>query len=654
MMSLLALSLGPPLAESGESVAPPIQRFYDSLIFLTSPPSLPAAMNWSDPDSYCGLPWVFCDRVNGAWARIAKMDLRGFQDIKLNTAKVTEPLLAINKQSPLRSLSFSGMHFEGSLPVSWSQLTGLQLLYLQSSASSKLRLTGVLPTSWSSLTQLRELALHHNALKGTLPAAWSAMTALQKLWLNNNRRLYGGIPQGWPLALTELRQLTLSGTAVCGPTSFLPSVLQAHNGTGYSVYALPTCPALSIFLALGRPASLQVPGQYQFCGLAWLPCGRCPQAQDEKLPPQQCQWGSKLLLSDFIAARPTSLDSLTPALIMINVAFDVLAIVASDFRLQGTLPPSWAALRALITVQLDANQIWGSLPPQWSALTRLTTLSLSYNQLSGNLPESYSKLSRLTGMYLDTNQLSGTLPPSWSRLTNLTSLWLNSNSLYGPLPRTWSSLTGLQVLALSDNQLSGTLPPSWANLTGMYAMLLDSNALEGTLPPQWGSMQQLEGLWLMSNMLSGPLPPSWSTMTAMTSMLLTGNRLVGTLPPEWGSFTHIKLMWLASQALSGTVPATWATWQQPVQLDVSGTDVCGALPAKLVGRTTPFRLPACTAERLRGAAHPPGAAGGAAVAKHAKVTGVASPPPASMPVSAAACMDLLLPGAGRRRVCARA
>jgi hypothetical protein len=56
----------------------------------------------------------------------------------------------------------------GTLPSSWSQLTGLTVLQLSDN-----NLSGTLPSRWSQLTGLTDLKLSGNNLVGSWPASWT-------------------------------------------------------------------------------------------------------------------------------------------------------------------------------------------------------------------------------------------------------------------------------------------------------------------------------------------------------------------------------------------------------------------------------------------------------------------------------------------------
>ena len=62
------------------------------------------------------------------------------------------------------------VHLSGQLPVEWSALANLWVLYLHAN-----QLSGQLPVEWSALFNLEGLDLHDNQLSGQLPVEWSAL-----------------------------------------------------------------------------------------------------------------------------------------------------------------------------------------------------------------------------------------------------------------------------------------------------------------------------------------------------------------------------------------------------------------------------------------------------------------------------------------------
>ncbi|PNH08677.1 hypothetical protein TSOC_004772 [Tetrabaena socialis] len=144
---------------------------------------------------------------------------------------------AFSDLTGLTYLSLSANSFTTGAPPSWSVLTGLRSLLLDSSSSLavpgsggpwaewstltalemlSLRdqgLSGGLPAEWASLTALTFMNLSENELSGTLPPSWSSLSRLVDLRISDNT-LSGSIPNTW---ISTLRHLDLSGNpALCG------------------------------------------------------------------------------------------------------------------------------------------------------------------------------------------------------------------------------------------------------------------------------------------------------------------------------------------------------------------------------------------------------------------------------------------------------
>ncbi|PNG99871.1 putative LRR receptor-like serine/threonine-protein kinase [Tetrabaena socialis] len=104
----------------------------------------------------------------------------------------------------LVSLRLQADALDGTLPDSWSALTGLTCLELTPNSAdysggthlNATLLVGTLPATWAAMTGLKVLNLSRLNLESTLPAAWSRLASLTALDLSGNR-LYGSIPDAW-------------------------------------------------------------------------------------------------------------------------------------------------------------------------------------------------------------------------------------------------------------------------------------------------------------------------------------------------------------------------------------------------------------------------------------------------------------------------
>ncbi len=92
----------------------------------------------------------------------------------------------------------------GTLPASWSRLTQLQFLDLQSNDYPTIpdpvtpcKVTGGLPTSWSAMKALTHLSFTRCSLTGTLPASWGAGLAKLDTLLLDYNQITGTLPEAW-------------------------------------------------------------------------------------------------------------------------------------------------------------------------------------------------------------------------------------------------------------------------------------------------------------------------------------------------------------------------------------------------------------------------------------------------------------------------
>ncbi|XP_048127223.1 receptor-like protein 6 [Rhodamnia argentea] len=91
-------------------------------------------------------------------------------------------------------------------------------------------------------------------------------------------------------------------------------------------------------------------------------------------------------------------------------------------------------------------------------LTLFTSIDISCNNLDGAIPETLGALKALYVLNLSNNGFSGPIPPSLGHLQQLESLDLSRNDLNGTIPTQLSDLNFLSALNLSYNKLVGSIP----------------------------------------------------------------------------------------------------------------------------------------------------------------------------------------------------
>ncbi|XP_011046863.1 PREDICTED: receptor-like protein 12 [Populus euphratica] len=130
------------------------------------------------------------------------------------------------------SIDLSSNNFEGEIPESIGQLTGLHVLNL-----SHNDLTGQIPSSVGNLSQMESLDLSFNHLSGVIPQQLASLSFLSVLNLSYNR-LVGRIPTG--AQIQTFSPDSFEGNQVlCGPSFILAysnpliSTCSNTNGSNY-------------------------------------------------------------------------------------------------------------------------------------------------------------------------------------------------------------------------------------------------------------------------------------------------------------------------------------------------------------------------------------------------------------------------------------
>jgi len=505
--------------------------------------------------------------------------------------------LSFSNLTRLASLRLSGNHLNGSIPSAILTFSRLTFLYLDDNVlngqipdsfhlSNKFQIIdlsgnkigGELPTSFSNLQHLINLDLSYNSLSGQIPDVFGGMTKLQELRLYSNN-LVGQIPLSL-FNLTQLVRLDCSYNKLRGP---LPNKI-----TGFQ--------QLVRFRLNDNRLNGTIPSS-----LLSLPC----------------------LINLYL-----SNNQLTGHISAIS-SYSLEALNLGGNKLQGNIPESIFNLVNLAVLDLSSNNLSGAVNFQhFSKLQNLYSLSLSQNtQLSltfesnvsynfshlreldlssvnlTELPTSSEKFQSLDYFDLSNNKLNGRVP-NWlfetaesldlshncftsidqisRNVDQLGSLDLSFNLLEGDISLSICSMKSLRFLNLAHNKLTGIIPQYLANLSSLQVLDLQMNRFYGTLPSNFSKYSDLRSLNLNGNHIEGHLPKSLSHCKTLEFLNLGSNKIEDKFPDWIQTLQDLKVLVLRENKLHGHIANLKIKNPFPslVIFDISGNNFSGPLPPK--------------------------------------------------------------------------
>ncbi|KAI3689110.1 hypothetical protein L2E82_47059 [Cichorium intybus] len=426
------------------------------------------------------------------------------EQLNITHTNLTGELPDLSPMQSLRLLDLSSNFFTGAFPISFINITNLEvvnfnenagfdmwrlpenitkLVKLKSMILSTCKVSGLIPKSIGNMTSLVDLELSGNFLVGPVPREIGLLKNLQQLELYYNQ-LVGGIPEELG-NLTELIDLDMSVNKLTGKlpeiVCRLPKlqVLQLYNNslTGEIPIVLENSTTLTMLSLYDNYLTGEVPrhlGRSSPLELVDLSENRLT----GELPPDVCN-GGKLLY-----------------------------FLALGNMFSGMLPESYGKCATLIRFRVDSNRLEGNIPEGILGLPSVSIIDLSCNFLNGSISKSIGNARNLSELFLQNNRISGVVPREISYATNLVKIDLSNNLLFGPIPSEIGNLKKLNLLLLQGNQLTSSIPNSLSSLKSLNVLDLSRNLLTGGIPETLTDLLP-NSMNFSNNLLSGEIPVSF-------------------------------------------------------------------------------------------------------------------------------------------------
>ncbi|KAH7669471.1 Non-specific serine/threonine protein kinase protein, partial [Dioscorea alata] len=317
-------------------------------------------------------------------------------DLSNNSFSGPIPPNIIDELNPVFLLSLSMNKLSGSIPSSFCQKRGLQVINV-----SKNQISGELPDCWSNLSKISDMNLANNNISGSIPSSICRLPDLRILALSHNAML-GEFPVSMKYC-SRLAGLDLSYNNFTG---------RIPNWVGQNLSSL------SVLILKSNTFTDNIP---------------------EEISQLEYLQIIDLSNNNLSGPIPKGLGNITT---------------------MQTTPENTHLLPLIYgvgqTISLSFNQREDDYNTDFVPYVKY--IDLSINNLSGSIPEELASLYGLQGLNLSGNMLEGEIPNKLGTMRQLQSLDLSRNKLSGSIPSTLANLTFLVLFNVSHNNLSGRIP----------------------------------------------------------------------------------------------------------------------------------------------------------------------------------------------------
>ncbi|GAY66551.1 hypothetical protein CUMW_249600 [Citrus unshiu] len=620
---------------SCQSIARCVQKEKEALLKIKANLTDPSGRlsSWTGEDC-CKWEGVVCDNSTG---NVVQLKLRSpqipdsfpdngtnyqLEDLSLNNFRGSTIPNFIGSLERLRYLNLSGASFDGNVPLSFGNLSSLQILDLNTfyysslesddlewlsslSSSQYLNLEGVdlsktgsswvqasnmlpslselhlpacglfefPPLSVVNFSSLLVLDLSSNDFNSSIPQWLFNISKLAHLDLSANN-IQGNIPDAFA-NMTSLRELDLSENSLIGGQipkdlgslcSLRDLDLSSNDLDGEIIEfvdRLSKCTNSSL-------ESLDL-GQNNLGGFLPNSLGQLENLKILQL------WGN--LFRD-ISGNPW-IGVVTEAHFLKLKNLKELHIAKSSLAARLTLvfnvSPEWVPPFKLRYMRLRSCQLGPKFPAWLRNQNKLQTFVLRNTQISDTIPEWFWQLD-LSLYELDLGPIPSDIG---ERMPLLTDMDISHNLLNGTVPLSIGRLSSLTTLSISNNNLTGHIPEFWNGLPFLYAVDMSNNSLSGEIPSSLGSLRFLRFLMLSNNRLSGEIPSTLQNCTTIRTLDLGDNKLSDNIPAWLGKSTSLWILRLRSNIFYGDIPSQLCSLSSLHMLDLAHNNLSRSIPSCL-------------------------------------------------------------------------
>nr|TKS14866.1 hypothetical protein D5086_0000039140 [Populus alba] len=529
-------------------------------------------------------------------------------------------------------LDLSGLRLTGSISPNIGNLPFLRSLHLQGN-----QFTGLIPDQLGVLSRLSVLNISFNSINGPIPLNITKCLNLQILDLMQNE-ISGAIPE----ELSSLKSLEI---LKLGLRKFPDECLRNQK-----VMALALrfrCVAVLVFL-LSSPSALPVVKEALLSLKSHVTTDPSNTLFSWNNNSSPCNWTrvscnqvnqrvvgldlSGLRLTGSISPNIGNLSFLRSLHLQGNqftglVPDQIGALSRLSNEISGAIPEELSSLKSLEILKLGGNKLWGTIPPSFANITSLLTLNLATNNLGGMIPDDFGRFKNLKHLDLSINYLTGNVPLSLYNISSLVFLAVASNQLRGEIPvdvgdrlpnllnfnfcinkfTGLGNLPELQMYNIGYNQIKSSgdeglnFLTSFINSSYLNFLAIDGNLLEGLIPESignlsaigvHGSIQQqaqrkhternFQSLQFecnsepVSNQLTGSFASRDQGARNAAAVDFSHNHLSGSIPDTIGSWKSLEKLFMENNMFSGVIPGTLGDALH--LLNLSFNDLEGLLP----------------------------------------------------------------------------